>query len=115
MWVGVNTLLLITPLSLLHVGLLLALSNAFCLHYWQGLALQRPTSVTGIEWQDDAWQIHQPSGTLPVTLVSFDCFRDRYLVLNFRAGWRYWRVYLWPDSGDASALRKLRIRLLHNI
>ncbi|HSG59801.1 MAG TPA: hypothetical protein VLA24_00050 [Pseudomonadales bacterium] len=110
-----NVLIFIAPLSFLHLSLLLVLYNLVCLYGWCSVSMKFGHSVLGIEWRDEQWRLHTDNGALPVTLVEYGAFRDLYVSLVFQAGWRRWYVPLWPDSSDGSSLRKLRIRLLHNL
>lgn len=110
----INAVLLLAPLPSHIYILALVLINGAIVVLWRNLSLHR-TSVHAIEFYDEQWRVLVNETWRPVKLVNYALFRDKVIMLHLISGWRFWRVYFWSDSADASALRKLRMRLLHGI
>lgn len=105
----------LVPHSLTVRFILYALCLAYGGVFWRDISLVLPRAARAIEWRDDSWWLCVADEWIPVKLLDTNVFRDWSTALTFVAGARVWRIYLWPDSADASSLRQLRIHLLHGI
>lgn len=108
-----NALLLFSPLSIFLQLLFGVVCNAYGYYLWRDIAMLSKRAVQQIKFDADAWWLMIDDDWIEVSLIDKALWRDVSLMLMFRRGWRVWRLTLWRDSGEASALRRLRIRLIH--
>lgn len=108
-----NTLLLFSPHSSIPKLFFIVACNAYAYYLWRDIAMLSARAVQQIKFDADAWWLMIDDEWIEVSLVDKALWRDVSMRLLFRRGWQLWRVTLWRDSGEASALRRLRIRLIH--
>ena len=108
-----NTLLLFSPLSSIPKLLFIVACNAYGYYLWRDIAMLSARAVQQIKFDADGWWLLIDDEWVEVRLIDKALWRDVSMRLLFRSGWKMWRISLWCDSGEASALRRLRIRLIH--
>ncbi len=108
-----NTLLVLSPLTFVPKLLFILACNAYGYCLWRDIAMLSARAVQQIKFDADAWWLMIDDQWIEVCLIDKALWRDASMRLMFRRGWKMWRVSLWRDSGEASALRRLRIRLIH--
>lgn len=108
-----NTLLLFSPLNSIPKLIFIVACSAYGYYLWRDIAMLSARAVQKIKFDADAWWLSIDDEWVEVRLIDKALWRDVSMRLLFRRGWKMWRISLWRDSGEASALRRLRIRLIH--
>lgn len=89
------------------------LGNVYAYWVLMGLITTVPGAVAALKCEDGRWSVLIDQQWLEASLTDVALFRDQFIMVGLRRGWRYTRLYFWRDSADAMALRKLRMCLKH--
>lgn len=112
-WAVTQLLFIVTPLPWWIRALALLLVNAYTYWVLRGVMVTAPGAVAALKCENGRWSVLIDQQWIAASLTDVALFRDRFIMVGLKRGWRYSRLYFWRDSADPMALRKLRICLKH--